>query len=72
MVSTAMIGTKIFCFPSQIDMAFAMALTALLYTLKFDLFIYLFIFIIFIIFIFYVTLLSSFQLVGDSEVSVST
>ena len=66
MVSTAMIGTKIFCFPRQIEMAFAMALTALLYTLKF---IYLF---IFIIFIFYVTLLSSFQLVGDSEVSVST
>ena len=66
MVLTATIGTKIFCFPCQIEMAFAMALTALLYTLKF---IYLF---IFIIFIFYVTLLSSFQLVGDSEVSVST
>ena len=44
MVSTAMIGTKIFCFPRQIEMAFAMALTALLYTLKF---IYLFLLFLF-------------------------
>ena len=47
MVLTAMIGTKIFCFPSQIEMAFAMALTALLYTLK----------ILFFKIFFYVTLL---------------
>ena len=37
MVLTATIGTKIFCFPSQIEMAFAMALIcSVLYSFFFD------------------------------------